>query len=108
MCLGALAVLGITIVLLTVSSIETPNTVRILTRPQDVEVSPTPQPPTMQPVAPEATSKAALTEEAIPPCPFDAPLTYPHAAQTAISLDSYIFSEPKVVLTSTTAIKLFQ
>jgi len=103
---GTLAVLGMRIALFAISNLETSNAARIFTFSQDVGASPTPRPPPRQSVAPEATSTATVTEEAIRPCTFDAPLT--HTTQTATSLDAYTFSEPQVVLTSTTAIKLFQ
>jgi len=59
-------------------------------------------PPVM---TPEATAGAAATPVQIPLCTF--------AAQTPITpatsaLEAYAFSEPEVVLTSTTAIRLFQ
>jgi len=56
-------------------------------------------------VTPEIPLTEAVTSEQIPLCAFNV------QAQSLTStslLDTYVFSEPKVVLTSTTAIRLFQ
>ncbi len=58
-----------------------------------------------QTVTLEAVSGDMETSEQIPPCRFEAQ-TQP--ALSSSPLDAYVFSEPKVVLTSTTAIRLFQ
>jgi hypothetical protein len=106
--LGTLAVLGIMITLFAISNTEPSNAVRILTRPQDAGPSPTPQPPTVPtatpPVAASAPQAQTMDQE-IAPCTF-APQTQP--SPVTLPLDAFTFSEPQVVLTSTTQMVLLQ
>ena len=56
-------------------------------------------------VTPETVPDDMGTPELIPPCEFEVQ-AQPMSSDS--SLDAYVFSEPEVVLTSTTAIRLFQ
>jgi len=107
---GVLAILAVLITLVAVHNI--PGSLAAL---QQATSTRTPSPTlattvtvsetTPQAITPEVTSDAVTTPEQIPLCTFDAQA---QPALPALSLDSYTFSEPEVVLTGTTAIRLFQ
>lgn len=60
----------------------------------------------ISPIAtPEAAPNMVVAPEAIPACVFN---TSAMSAQPALSLDAYVFSEPRVVLTSKTGLRLYQ